>query len=42
VTASSRFDMRTMTRGEKVRRKFVDAWNFFLPKEDHALMMMRA
>jgi hypothetical protein len=30
------------TRGEKVRRKFCIAWNYFLLKEDHVLMMMRA
>jgi hypothetical protein len=42
VTASSRYDKQTRTRGEKVRRKFCRRMKFFLAKEDHALMMMRA
>ena len=34
----------TCKQGPEVKNSeenFVDAWNFFLPKEDHALMMMR-
>ena len=27
---------------KRSEENFVDAWNFFLPKEDHALMMTRA
>jgi hypothetical protein len=42
VTASSRYDKKIRTRGEKVRIKFCRCMKFFLPKEDHALMMMRA
>jgi hypothetical protein len=42
ATASSRYDKKTRTRGEKVRIKCCRCMNFFLPKEDHALMMMRA
>ena len=39
--ASSRYDKKTRTRGEKVRIKFCRRMIFFFPKEDHALMMMR-
>jgi hypothetical protein len=27
---------------KKSKENSIDAWNFFFPKEDHALMMMRA
>jgi hypothetical protein len=41
ATASSRYDKKIRTRGEKVKIKFCRCMKFFLPKEDHALMMMR-